>query len=123
MREPEDARNAEEADPDYRFTLANERTFLAWIRTSLGLLAGAVALIHVVPRDQVTEVQRGIGLALTALALLLAVSAVRRWRIVQGHMRRGADLPANRDPIYLSLAVAAIAVAIGVLLVWFRDQI
>ncbi|WP_009473397.1 MULTISPECIES: YidH family protein [unclassified Rhodococcus (in: high G+C Gram-positive bacteria)] len=29
-------------DPDPRFTLANERTFLAWIRTSLGLLAAAV---------------------------------------------------------------------------------
>ena len=29
--------------PDYRFTLANERTFLAWIRTALALMAGAVA--------------------------------------------------------------------------------
>lgn len=28
--------------PDYRFSLANERTFLAWIRTSLGFLAGGV---------------------------------------------------------------------------------
>ncbi len=24
--------------PDYRFSLANERTFLAWIRTALGFL-------------------------------------------------------------------------------------
>lgn len=31
-------------DPDYRFSLANERTFLAWIRTALGLLAGGVML-------------------------------------------------------------------------------
>ena len=31
-------------DPDYRFTLANERTFLAWIRTALALLAGGVLL-------------------------------------------------------------------------------
>ena len=29
-------------EPDYRFSLANERTFLAWIRTSLGLVAAAV---------------------------------------------------------------------------------
>src|ERR1043165_2701247 len=36
-------------DPDYRFTLANERTFLAWIRTSLALLAAAVALVQLVP--------------------------------------------------------------------------
>ena len=32
-------------EPDYRFTLANERTFLAWQRTSLGLMAAAVAAV------------------------------------------------------------------------------
>ena len=31
-------------DPDARFTMANERTFLAWIRTSLGFLAAGVAV-------------------------------------------------------------------------------
>ena len=31
-------------EPDPRFTLANERTFLAWVRTTLAMLAGAVAL-------------------------------------------------------------------------------
>ena len=30
--------------PDYRFSLANERTFLAWIRTALGFLAAGVGL-------------------------------------------------------------------------------
>lgn len=31
-------------EPDPRFTLANERTFLAWIRTSFALIAGSIAL-------------------------------------------------------------------------------
>ena len=34
------------AEPDIRFTLANERTFLAWVRTSIGLVAAGVALFH-----------------------------------------------------------------------------
>ena len=123
MHEPSDDRNFEEADPDYRFTLANERTFLAWIRTSLALLAGAVALVHVVAVDDVTGTQRALGVVLTAIAVVVVLLAVRRWRIVQDHMRRGADLPTNRDPIYLSLAVAGVGVAVGVLLIWFRTQI
>jgi hypothetical protein len=32
---------ADGAEPDPRFTLANERTFLAWIRTALALIAAA----------------------------------------------------------------------------------
>ena len=108
VREPREERNDHEADPDYRFTLANERTFLAWIRTALGLLAGAVALVHLVSEDRVTAAQRTIGVILTLLAVLIALTAVRRWQSVQSHMRRGADLPANRDPI---------------LLVWYRYQI
>jgi inner membrane protein YidH len=123
VREPSDERHAGEADPDYRFTLANERTFLAWIRTALGMLAGAVALVHVVSADKVTEAQRLIGLALTAIAIVTAGLALRRWRVVQESMRHGADLPTNREPIYLSLAVVAIAVVIAVLLMWFRTQI
>jgi putative membrane protein len=41
---PEPAWRHEGTEPDYRFTLANERTFLAWIRTALALLAGGVLL-------------------------------------------------------------------------------
>jgi putative membrane protein len=42
-------RTAPEFEPDYRFTLANERTFLAWERTALGLLAAAVAVVPAGP--------------------------------------------------------------------------
>ena len=34
-------------EPDPRFTFANERTFLAWIRTALGFLAAGVAIAAV----------------------------------------------------------------------------
>jgi uncharacterized membrane protein YidH (DUF202 family) len=39
----------DEQEPDYRFTLANERTFLAWIRTALALIAGGIAVAQLVP--------------------------------------------------------------------------
>lgn len=32
-------------EPDARFSLANERTFLSWIRTGLGLVGAGVAII------------------------------------------------------------------------------
>ena len=52
MAETEDERTGgphAEREPDYRFTLANERTFLAWLRTSLSLLAAGVAVVQLVP--------------------------------------------------------------------------
>ena len=48
----------EEHEPDYRFTLANERTFLAWQRTALGLLAAAVALVQLVPELTIPGARR-----------------------------------------------------------------
>src|SRR2546423_13219230 len=44
IREDATGGEVEEFEPDYRFTLANERTFLAWLRTALALLAAAVAV-------------------------------------------------------------------------------
>ena len=32
-----------EQEPDYRFTLANERTYLAYLRTSLACYAGGLS--------------------------------------------------------------------------------
>lgn len=38
-----------DADIDVRFSYANERTFLAWIRTALGLMTAGLAIAHVFP--------------------------------------------------------------------------
>jgi putative membrane protein len=53
-------------EPDYRFTLANERTFLAWIRTALALIAGGVAVVQLVPALSIPGVRHGLGTVLTA---------------------------------------------------------
>ncbi|WFU91399.1 DUF202 domain-containing protein (plasmid) [Rhizobium sp. CC1099] len=82
-----------EREPDYRFTLANERTFLAWIRTALALLAGSIAIIQLIPHFRVPHVREVLGgfLALTSIALTMYSGW--RWYAVQRAMRREAALP------------------------------
>ncbi|EHR60426.1 YidH family protein [Saccharomonospora cyanea] len=107
----------DETDPDYRFTLANERTFLAWIRTSLGLVAGGVAVHQLVP-GLATETMRTLLAALCiGLATLLAALAYPRWWRIQRAMRRGEPLP--RSPLLpvVSAVVLVITVVAAVLVV------
>ncbi|PRX99422.1 YidH family protein [Allonocardiopsis opalescens] len=102
---------AGEHEPDYRFTLANERTFLAWIRTALGLLAGGVAVLHIVPVDWPGWLRLSVGLGLSALAVCIALAAPVRWHRVQRAMRRSAALPTSLLPLVLSAGVALVCLA------------
>lgn len=77
-----DSMSTEREEPDYRFTLANERTFLAWIRTALALIAGGIAVVQFVPSFGIPGVRHGLSVALTASGGLLAALAVRRWQQV-----------------------------------------
>jgi len=107
----------ETREPDYRFTLANERTFLAWIRTALALIAGGVAVVQLVPSFGYPGLRHALGLVLTAGGGLLAALAVRRWQHVQAAMRRGADLPPSKMPVVLAAAILVVAILILVVLV------
>jgi inner membrane protein YidH len=106
----------ETQEPDYRFTLANERTFLAWIRTALALIAGGVAVVQLVPALSIPGVRHGLGSVLTAAGGVLAVLAVRRWQHVQTAMRRGAELPRSRMPVLLGVVVVAVTIAVIVVI-------
>lgn len=106
-----------EHEPDYRFTLANERTFLAWIRTSLALLAAAVALGHLVADFGPDVLRRGVAVGLAGLAVLTAVSSVLRWKRVQDAVDRGAPLPRSAVIWVLSAALLAVGVVVAVLVV------
>lgn len=65
--------------PDYRFSLANERTYLAWIRTALALLAGAVGIDQLTPDLANPTMRILISLFLCLCSGLLAIFAYRRW--------------------------------------------
>ena len=108
-----------EQEPDYRFTLANERTFLAWIRTSLALIAGAVALVQLVPSFGIPGVRHGLSIFLLIAAAVLSVMSVRRWRDVQTAMRRDVALPPSWLPVGLGVAVLIVTVLMLILvIVW-----
>lgn len=107
----------QDADPDYRFTLANERTFLAWFRTALALIAGGVAVVQLVPEFAFPGARHILGILLTVSGGAVALLAVRRWRRVQTAMRRDEDLPPTRLPTFLGVALAAVTVFVMVLIV------
>lgn len=97
--------SVEEIEPDYRFTLANERTFLAWQRTALGLLAAAVALVNFVPELVVVGARRTMGIGLAALAISTSWTGLQRWRLSQRAMRRGQPLPRHPSPGLLAVGL------------------
>jgi putative membrane protein len=103
-------------EPDYRFTLANERTFLAWLRTALALIAGAVALTQLVPSFSIAGLRTGLAVLLAVTGTLLAPLAHRRWVRVQKAMRHGRGLPVDRLPVVVG-GVAAVVGAVVVFVV------
>jgi putative membrane protein len=97
--------------PDYRFSLANERTFLAWLRTGLALIAGGLAVVQFLPPMPVRHLREAIAVTLLLLGGAVAVRAVDHWARTERAIRLGRELPASRFP-----AVLALTVGIGALL-------
>jgi putative membrane protein len=102
--------------PDYRFTLANERTFLAWIRTALALLAGGVAVIKLVPNFELPAGRHLLGIPLVLLSIAVSLSAYQHWAIGERAMRLNRPLPVSLLPALLGGAVSLISVIALVLI-------
>ena len=95
---------------DPRFSFANERTFLAWNRTALALIAGGLAAAQLL-RFGLSETRLLIGLPLIALGAILALAAIRRWRASEIAMRLRAPLPKARlAPVLLGAGTGVIAI-------------
>ncbi len=102
------------SDPDYRFTLANERTFLAWIRTSLALAAGGLGVSAILDDFKGEQV---LGIALLVLSVVTSATAYRRWGSNERSIRLNEPLPASRLPLLMSIGVAAGGLIAAVLFV------
>ncbi|TFH72922.1 YidH family protein [Cellulomonas sp. HD19AZ1] len=104
-------------EPDARFSLANERTFLAWARTGLALLAAGVAL-------EALDLPIAPGPRLTASVLLVGLGTVAPtlawwgWARAERAMRRGDPLPAplGFGVLVAGMGVAGLLVLLGLLL-------
>ncbi len=103
--------------PDYRFSLANERTFLAWIRTGLALLGGGLAIAGFLPRLPLAHMRETLAIVLVALGGVIALRAVDHWARCERAMRLGRPLPASRFPAVLAIAVAVGAIALLLVIV------
>jgi putative membrane protein len=104
-------------DPDYRFSLANERTFLAWIRTALAMLAGAILLHQFATRLEPRWVNLAASGSLACVAALLGAGAYVRWRSNEIAMRLGQSLPRSTLMPLLAAAVALLGIATCIFLV------
>lgn len=94
-------------EPDYRFTLANERTFLAWQRTALALLAAAVGVVQFLPELAIPGLRHILGGVIGVLAMLTSAAGLRRWAQVDHAIRRELPLPRPSALVYLAVGLMA----------------
>lgn len=102
---------------DYRFILANERTFLAWLRTGLALVAGGVALDQFVAVASGSELLRWLSIATIGLGAVVGIVGLVRWRQVDAVMHEGGSMRRSTAALWLGLAFVVIAILIGLALV------
>ena len=107
----------EPAEPDARFTFANERTFLAWSRTALALVVAGLGVVQLLPPfPGVPWGRHLIGLPLIALGGIVAMAGYAEWVRNQRALRRGEPMPRSVLPVVLTTTVVSVAVVSAIVL-------
>ena len=106
--EPRPDQHDHEVDP--RFLLANERTFLAWGRTSLALVAAGVAVSQLLDQFGLPGGRQLLGVPLILLGGLIAWLSHRRSNQIEQALRHGLTLPSHRLPTILTATIITAAV-------------
>jgi putative membrane protein len=109
----------EEQEPDYRFTLANERTYLAYLRTSLACYAGGLSAVQFLDLGPDRLPARIIGVVLVTAGIVTTAGAFRRWQQNLSAMRAGGRLPVTRLPVVLGATIIVVGL-IGLLFSLWR---
>jgi putative membrane protein len=95
-------------EPDPRFTFANERTFLAWNRTALALIAAGLAAAQFLHFNR-HGLRLLIALPLIGLGAGLSLRSYRHWVESELRMRLGQPLSYSGMPRALAGGIAVIA--------------
>ena len=103
-------------EPDPRLTFANERTFLAWMRTALALIGGGLAAAEVV-RLGPDGAQLLIAVPAIVLGAVIGIAGYRRWQLNQRDMRLGEPITFSPLPAILATGVTILGLVIAVLVV------
>jgi putative membrane protein len=104
-------------DPDPRFSMANERTFLSWIRTALALDAAGLAVIQLLPELVVPFAREVIAVVLVVLGTIVASASFRRWAAVEDAMRSRRPLPPSWLPGLLAATLGVLSLVTVLLLI------
>jgi putative membrane protein len=104
------------SDPDPRFTFANERTFLAWNRTALALIAAGLAAAQFL-KFHLHELRLIIAIPLIVLGAVLALASFLHWEDSERAMRLREPLRYSWMPRVLTGGITVIALVGAILAV------
>jgi putative membrane protein len=98
------------SEPDPRFSFANERTFLAWIRTGLGFVTAGVAVAAVANLNHALGLEvRVAALVLVLCGLVCGVAAMTQWMGNERAIRLSRALPSSPVMPFLTGAIVLVA--------------
>ncbi len=104
-------------EPDVRFTLANERTFLAWNRTALALVVAGLGIVQLLPPfPRVPWGRHVLGVPLIVLGAVVSATAYLEWRRNQAALRHSEPMPRSVLPRILVGTITGVAALSAVIL-------
>ncbi|KHL18937.1 putative membrane protein [Mumia flava] len=103
------------AKPDQRFVLANERTYLAYIRTAIALVVGGAATLHLEDLLGSVAVTRAVGAVILLTGIATVVVGYRRWRDNDRAIAADEPLRPTVTPFALAAEIIVIAFVVAVL--------
>lgn len=106
-------------EPDPLYSLANERTYLSWLRLAITLLAGAVAIDRLF-LEHPWYGSKGLALGLVVVAFLTCGLGVQRWIVTERALRERRPLPGFSAPLLAVVGVVLAGVGVAVLILASR---